>query len=442
MSASFSNPGCMRLALAVAACLLGEILAPVPAHAQSADTTPPQCVPPSTGMSLCAQVGARLFFDNNLSASRQMSCASCHNPNNHYAQSNTTPVQYGGPTLAAPGFRAVPTLTYKQLTPAYSDDALNPDGISANGPGGGFTWDGRANTLAEQAAIPLLSSFEMANTNAAAVVAAVQSSSYAALFQQTWGANIFNDPDTAFTDIGLSLQSYQLEDPDFHPFTAKYDYVVTVALSNGLPVQLTAAEVRGFNVAQNPNGGNCFACHFNGQPVGGNGAIFTDFTFEAIGVPRNNNIPADATRLGLPPLYYDLGLCTAQNPTTPHTLPASAQYCGMFKTPTLRNVASRKVFFHNGVFNNLVDVINWYNTRDTNPSAWYPTVNGVVQKFNDLPPAYRANLDSVDVPFDGLPVGGTPHMSAQDVADLKCFLETLTDGYVQGVTAQDPNCIN
>ena len=108
----------------------------------------------------------------------------------------------------------------------------------------------------------------------------------------------------------------------------------------------------------------------------------------------------------------------------------------------MRNTATRQVFFHNGVFHTLTDVINFYNTRDTNPAAWYPTANGVVQKFNDLPAAYRANLDSVDVPFDGLPVGGTPHMSAQDVADLKCFLETLTDGYVEGVTPQDPNCVN
>jgi cytochrome c peroxidase len=439
MSERFSERGWVRLALAVVVCILGGTLAPIATHAQSGA---PQCQAPSTGMSPCAQVGARLFVDPNLSASRQMSCASCHNPNNHYAQSNTTPVQYGGARLQTPGFRAVPTLTYKEFTPAYSNDADNPDGVSANAPGGGFTWDGRANTLAEQVAIPLLSSFEMANTNAAAVVDAVKSSSYAAQFMQTWGNNVFDDPDTAFKDIGLSLQAYQLEDPDFHPFTAKYDYVATVALSNGQPVQFTAAELRGFNVAQNPNGGNCFACHYNGQLVGGGGAIFTDFTFEAIGVPRNNNIPANLTRPGLPPLYYDLGLCTARNPVTPHTLPASAQYCGMYKTPTLRNVATRKVFFHNGVFNSLTDVINWYNTRDTNPSAWYPTVNGVVQKFNDLPPAYRANLDSADVPFDGLQVGATPHMSAQDVADLKCFLETLTDGYVQGVTQQDPNCVN
>jgi cytochrome c peroxidase len=68
----------------------------------------------------------------------------------------------------------------------------------------------------------------------------------------------------------------------------------------------------------------------------------------------------------------------------------------MFKTPTLRNVATRQVL---------------------------------------------ANLDT-DVPFDGPPVGGTPHMTTQNVADLQCFLETLTDGYVQGVTPQDPNCVN
>ena len=63
-------------------------------------------------------------------------------------------------------------------------------------------------------------------------------------------------------------------------------------------------------------------------------------------------------------------------------------------------------------------------------------------RAGDLPAAYQANLDSVDAPFDGLPAGGTPHMSAQDVADLQCFIETLTDGYLEGVTPQDPKCIN
>src|SRR6201995_3984452 len=143
--------------------------------------------------SIQAQVGQKLFFDTSLSASKKMSCATCHDPNNHYAPSNAQPVQLGGPNLTTPGFRAVPTLTYKDLTPAYSDNATNPDGVSANAPGGGFTWDGRANSLAAQVSIPLLSSFEMANTNPAAVVSVVQNASYSGLFQQAFGADVFSN---------------------------------------------------------------------------------------------------------------------------------------------------------------------------------------------------------------------------------------------------------
>lgn len=423
-----SKPGEVRLALAAVACVLG--VAATCAHAQSSAALSPQ-----------AQVGQKLFFDTNLSTSKQMSCATCHNPNNHYAPTNALSVQLGGPNLATPGFRAVPSLAYKYLTPAYADNATNPDGVSANAPGGGFTWDGRANTLAEQVAIPLLSSFEMANTSQAAVVQVVQNAGYAALFQQAFGANVFSNTATAFTDIGLALQQYQVEDSSFHPFTSKYDYAVLIELSNGKPVTLTAAENRGYNVYLNPNGGNCFACHYNGPMTGGGGALFTDFTYQAIGAPRNVAIPANVTRPGFPPTYYDLGLCTAQNPTTPHTLPADAQYCGMFKVPTLRNVSTRQVFFHNGVFTSLAQLINFYNTRDTNPTAWYPSVSGMAQKFNDLPQAYHVNVDVTDIPF-GLAQGATPYMSAQDMADLQCFLETLVDGYVAGVTPQDPNCVN
>jgi cytochrome c peroxidase len=400
----------------------------------------------STTLSVEAQVGQALFFDTSLSASKKMSCATCHDPTNHYAQSttNTLAVQLGGPNLTSPGIRAVPTLTYKALIPPYSDDATNPDGVSANSPGGGFTWDGRADTQAQQTAIPLLSSFEMANTSEAAVVAVVQSSSYAALFQQAYGANVFSDTATAFTDVGLALQAFQQEDPSFNAFTSKYDYWATVALSNGQAVNLTAAETRGYTVFNYT--GNCFACHYNGPVTGGGGALFTDFTYENTGAPRNAAIPANTAKFPLP-TYYDFGLCTAVNPDPvnayliPHVLPYSASLCGSFKTPTLRNTATRNVFFHNGVFTSLAQVIDFYNTRDTNPAKWYPTVNGVVQKFNDLPTAYKIYADNVDVPF-GLAPGDTPYMTAQNEADLLCFLETLTDGYVAGVTPQDPNCVN
>jgi cytochrome c peroxidase len=429
MFSKVGKSGAPGLAFAVGAYVLGAIAA-----AANAETT---------ALSLPAQTGAKLFFDANLSASKKLSCASCHDPNNHYAPPNSRAMQLGGPTLTTPGFRAVPSLEYKEYTPAYSDNAVNPDDVSKNAPGGGFTWSGQADTLAGQAQIPLLASFEMANKSPAAVVRVVRNSSYASLFVQAFGSDAFDDTNTAFADVGLALQAYQIEDRSFHPYNSKFDYFAQNKLAYGKVVHLTPAELRGFAVFGKPTGGNCFACHYSGPMTGGGQYLFTDFTYEAAGVPRNPNIPANVARAGRPAKYYDLGLCTAQNPTTPHAVSADAKYCGMFKTPTLRNVAARQVFFHNGVFTTLKQVIDWYNTRDTNPSAWYPTVNGVVQKFNDLPAAYRANLDSVDVPYDGLPVGGTPHMSAQDVSDLECFLNTLTDGYVP--PAEPPTsgpCVN
>lgn len=329
----------------------------------------------TTSLSPQAQVGQELFFDTNLSGSKKMSCATCHDPTNHYAQSssNTRAVQLGGANLTSPGFRAVPTLTYKLYNPPYNDSAVNPDGVSTNAPGGGFTWDGHADTQAQQAAIPLLSAFEMDNASEATVVAVVQSASYAALFKQAYGVNVFSNIQTAFIDVGLALQAYQQEDPSFNAFTSKYDYWATLELSNGKDVNLTPAEVRGYAVFNYT--GNCFACHYNGPQTGGGGAIFTDYTYENASPPRNTNIPANVTKFPLP-TYYDLGLCTAVNPDpenpylVPHVVPGSAQWCGSFKTPTLRNVATRNVFFHNGVFTSLAQVIDFYNTRDTNPGKW------------------------------------------------------------------------
>jgi cytochrome c peroxidase len=94
--------------------------------------------------------------------------------------------------------------------------------------------------------------------------------------------------------------------------------------------------------------------------------------------------------------------------------------------PTLRNVATRKVFFHNGKMKSLRDVLRFYNTRDTQPELWYPVVGGVVQKFDDLPAQYQTNIDT-QVPLDGRAVGSQPAMSDQDLDDLEAFLGTLTD---------------
>jgi cytochrome c peroxidase len=306
-------------------------------------------------------------------------------------------------------------LRYQEYTPPYADMLDNPDGISTPGPGGGLTWDGRAATLADQAQIPLLAPNEMANRSGADVVRKIRQSAYAGEFTDAFGAAAFDDVRGAFRKALEALQAFQLEDPSFHPYNSKYD----LRASNKIGGTFTPAENRGFAVYSDPRKGNCFACHYNGAGLNGSVRLFTDYTYAAIGVPRNMEIPANKN-----PRWHDLGVCGRSD----HPGRRNERYCGLFKTPTLRNVATRKVFFHNGGMKSLADAIQFYNTRDTNPERWYPVVNGVAQKFDDLPVAYRRNIDP-QVPLDGRPRGSQPAMSAQEMDDLEAFLNTLTDDY-------------
>src|SRR3954463_14335966 len=90
-----------------------------------------------------ASLGRKIFFDPSLSASGQMSCATCHDPAHAHAQANALAVQSGGANLDVPGFRAVPSLRY--MTP----DAFFFDGEGT--PTAGFNRDGRAASLLDQA---------------------------------------------------------------------------------------------------------------------------------------------------------------------------------------------------------------------------------------------------------------------------------------------------
>ena len=113
------------------------------------------------------------------------------------------------------GTRAVPSLRYQEYTPPYADLLDNPDGISAPGPGGGLTQDGRAPTLADQARIPLLAANEMANTGPADVVRKIQASAYAALFRAgVRRAASSTTPSAAFRKALEALQAFQLEDSE------------------------------------------------------------------------------------------------------------------------------------------------------------------------------------------------------------------------------------
>lgn len=148
--------------------------------------------------------------------------------------------------------------------------------------------------------------------------------------------------------------------------------------------------------------------------------LFTDTQYEALGVPRNT-----AQAIDKDPKFFDMGVCGPFR----DDLATQTQYCEMFLTPTLRNAAERKVFFHNGVYHDLKQVMDFYSLRNTSPGKIHPRdASCNVRKYNDLPPQYRANIDSADAPFDRKP-GEQPAMTDQDIEDISAFMHTLSDGY-------------
>jgi cytochrome c peroxidase len=359
-----------------------------------------------------AELGRKLFFDPALSASGGLACASCHDPAHGFAAPNRLAVQLGGPDLRHPGTRAVPSLTYGAFAPAFSEHFFESeeDGDESvdQGPTGGRDWDGRVDRARDQAALPLFDPNEMANTGQDAVVATVARGGYANDLRRLYGRNVFTTPAKAFAAVTEALEFYQQTPAMFSPFSSKYD-----AFLRG-SARLTKQEARGLAVFNNPESGNCMQCHKSAATADGRPPLFTDFGYVALGVPRNREIPANAD-----PAYFDLGLCGPQR----HDLTA-AKYCGMFKAPTLRNVALKKSFYHNGVFHSLRDAVAFYAERDVDPGKWYPIGrDGNVHKFNDLPAAYVANVNQE------LPFGGRRVLSDADVDDLVAFLRTLTDGF-------------
>jgi cytochrome c peroxidase len=399
-------------------------------------------LPPAAPLSAMAQLGRQIFFDPSLSASGKLSCSSCHSPAQHYAPPLDLPVMLGGPQMASQGVRAVPSLMYLERQPNFS---IGPDNEESENvslgqlaaqsmsaaraaktaqstaqtatnlvPQGGLTWDGRADTLQQQAAIPLLSPLEMDNADLSAAADKLHAAPYAAQIQQFFGATIFNDPRMAVAEAMFAVARYQIEAPSFHPYSSKYD-----AWLEG-KARLNPAELRGYLLFNDPAKADCAGCHLDQPTADHQPPLFTDHQFEALGVPRNPALLANRN-----PSYFDLGLCGPYRTD----LASQTQYCGMFLTPTLRNVATRHAFFHNGLYDNLQQVLDFYNFRDTAPQKIYPPGrDGKPEKFNDLPPALRANIDRTDPPLNQH-FGDKPAMRARDEQDIIAFLSTLTDGY-------------
>jgi cytochrome c peroxidase len=366
------------------------------------------------------ELGRRMFFDPALSASGRQSCATCHDPRHAYGPPNALAVQPGGPDGKALGFRAAPALAYLHSPIAFTEHFYEVEvtgGRDDQGPTGGRTWDGRVNTGHDQALMPLLDAREMANESPEALAGRLRHAPYAQALREAVsapGEDVFADPEAVAGWAGVALATFEQLPQEFHPFTSKYDAWLRDE------TELSPRERRGLALFNDLKKGNCASCHpSTGKNPTRSYPSFTDFGYVALGVPRNRELPANDD-----PAFHDLGLCGPLR-TDLHNCP---EYCGLFRTPTLRNVALRQRFFHNGAVRSLRDAVAFYATRDLTPERWYPRgASGRIQRYDDLPERYQGNINK-DVPFKPLP-GGKPRLSAAEIDDIVAFLRTLTDGW-------------
>lgn len=363
----------------------------------------------ANGLTPKEALGKSLFFDKNLSSQKNQSCATCHAPETGFtgpdSKINRVLGVYPGSRDDKFGNRKPPTAAYGGDSPVFYLDG--DEGLWF----GGMFWDGRAtgwtlgDPLAEQAQGPFLNPVEQALSDVQTVCNIVKNSSYAELYLLAWGGPVqcetYEQYKEVYDRIGLSIAAYE-RSSEVNPFSSKYDYFLAES------VTLTDQEVRGLDLFNNK--GNCAACH----PSEGIGALFTDFSFDNLGVPKNPKNPFykmdEFNPDGEDWVDYGLGgfLKSASYPITTYE-----PELGKHKVPTLRNVDKRpdpkfvKAFGHNGYFKSLEEIVHFYNTRD-------------VKKWPE--PEVSANVNVSEL--------GDLGLTAEEEADIVAFLKTLTDGYI------------
>lgn len=364
------------------------------------------------------RLGKHIFEDKTLSRPAGVACASCHDPARAYQGNNGSSVAAlaRGAQRGALGKRNTPSIMYDSFAPPFGfvDDRDAKTGAVEKIPVGGQFYDGRAVDMTEQVEGPLLDPNEMNAASKRSVVEAIRDGAYAPLAREVLGEKVFDDPDAAYIKLAAAVAAFE-SSARFHPFASKFDDVLRGKAT------FTPIEERGFALFKDPEKGNCLACHAGLEKSHDpHDWMFTDYTYDALGAPRNRLIPATSGSGKAP----DLGLC--QRPGLKKAAPAdfdTERLCGAFKVPTLRNVAVTGPWLHNGVFTKLRDVVAFYATRDAQPWRWYPRES---QKFDDLPSIYHDNVNVEEVPYDRK-AGEKPRLDDSEIDAIVVFLETLTD---------------
>jgi cytochrome c peroxidase len=397
---------------------------------------------------LMVQLGKLLYEDPDLSFNGNQSCMSCHHPNASFSDPvNRISPMYRpvseGSTAGLFGGRNAPPAAYARYSPVFHYD---PDEQLFFG---GLFWDGRAtgrmditatgdlgagptgDPLADQAKGPFGNPVEMGliaaddpenRTTEEQVVALVRSSPNKRLFKRVFGPKAFKDPDTAYNNIALAISAFEKSilvnrfNSTFDRFRKEQGGDVSgfVEVSPGFKSRVYTKE-QAEGLALFNGKGQCALCHPTGALDAKTPPVFTDFSYDNLGIPAN---PKIAELAGPQMIDYGLGAQVDQleaafggdlNPMdaddglggTVRVVPAEV---GKFKVSSLRNIARTAPYGHNGFFPTLYDIVHFYNTRDV--LEWpAPEVSETV---ND------AELGNLGLTFE-------------EEQKIVVFLETLTD---------------
>jgi cytochrome c peroxidase len=385
------------------------------------------------------QLGSSIFFDQHLSINQNQSCAVCHGPAAGWTGPedliNAAGGVYEGSIPGRFGNRKPPSAAYATQSPILY---VTKKGLFT----GGNFWDGRAtgeklgNPAADQAQGPFLNPKEQGLPDSACVVYRVCNGGYPVSFEDVWGAGACSitwpaDVETvcateggtvalsgadraksnaAYDDIALSIAAFEAS-PEVNAFSSKFD------LSRSGMARLTKEERLGFALFQGKAG--CVGCHV----TSGQQPLFTDYTFDNLGIPKNPENPV----YGYDPTFVDLGLGGYLAMRPDYAAYADANM-GRQKVPTLRNVDLRpapdfvKDFGHNGYFKSLKGIVHFYNTRDVLPTCPGDYTEAQALAANCWPPPeYAPTVNTAEL--------GNLGLSSDEEDAIVAFLETLSDGY-------------
>jgi cytochrome c peroxidase len=409
-------------------------------------------------LTLVEKLGKNLFFDN-ISDPDWMACAACHAPDTGWtgpiAGINSHGAVYRGAVPTRFGNRKPPSAGYATLSPIlYFDET---EGLFI----GGNFWDGRAtgwmlrNPAADQALGPFLNPVEQNNPSKKAVCEQVADSKYAGLFEDVWGAESLDcsmyGVEAMYDKIGLSIAAYE-NSSEVNQFSSKYD-----AYKAGM-VELSAIETTGMGLFKGK--AKCVLCHVM-DSQGPNGEdLFTDFTFDNLGVPRNPKNPfyemdkefldddapinpegRDWIDHGLGGLLRSLAdpdnqswrdlpyVTNVKDLTNEELMTLAADNDGKHKVPTLRNVDKRygvefpKSYGHNGYFKSLKSIVHFYNTRDVKDTCPDPfTTEKDALSMNCWPvPEVADNVNTDEL--------GDLGLTDYEENAIVVFMKTLSDGF-------------